>query len=296
MALQSRAVGDADQIGAERTAFALISAAVIGCLNAETITLRPSSSAAAKARSLRCCCRYLNSCSCRATMPCSLPARPNAYSSRLGLRSPRRARGSAIAFAERDLFGRLFRDASGRRQGARDSRCRPDRPRDSADNRRTSRRRATVLARSRTRRASAPSLFPAAWCVDEALEELQDLREAELLRLGGASALVDAEMQHRIGRAGMQAAAAGLADTDLLGHRPVGLKLELGQNAGQIDARTEFGRQDIDLEPERAEPGFDAEMARAQAAVAGALIVQSVSCAAVTKAGRPASSSSSARR
>src|ERR1043166_130741 len=51
---------------------------------------------------------------------------------------------------------------------------------------------------------------------DEALEELQDGREAEFLRFGRASALVDAEMQHRVGRAGMQAAAAGLADADLL--------------------------------------------------------------------------------
>ena len=50
--------------------------------------------------------------------------------------------------------------------------------------------------------------FPGRRRVDEALEELQDGGEAELLRLGGAGALVDAEMQHRVGRAGMQAAAA----------------------------------------------------------------------------------------
>ena len=62
-------------------------------------------------------------------------------------------------------------------------------------------------------------------------------------------------------------------DTDLLGERPVRLKLKLGQNAGEIDARTEFRRQDIDLKPERAEPGFDAEVARGEAAVTGALIV-----------------------
>ena len=80
-------------------------------------------------------------------------------------------------------------------------------------------------------------------------------------------------MQHRVGRAGMQAAAAGFADAHLLGDRTVRLELELGQDAGEIDARTEFGRQDVDLEPERAEPGLDAEMARRETAVARALVV-----------------------
>ena len=42
----------------------------------------------------------------------------------------------------------------------------------------------------------------------------------------GAGALVDAEMQHGVGRTGMQAAAAGFADADLLGQRPVGFELK----------------------------------------------------------------------
>ena len=54
--------------------------------------------------------------------------------------------------------------------------------------------------------------------------------------------------------------------------RPVRLELELGENAGEIDARSEFRRQDVDFEAERTEPGFDAEMPRRQPAVAGALI------------------------
>src|SRR4029077_13624892 len=52
-----------------------------------------------------------------------------------------------------------------------------------------------------------------------------------------------------------------------------GLELEFGEDAGEIDARAEFRRQDIDLEPERAEPGFYPEVAGREPAVARALVV-----------------------
>ena len=51
-----------------------------------------------------------------------------------------------------------------------------------------------------------------------------------------------------------------------------GFELKLGENAGEINARPELRRQDVDFEAERAEAGFDAEMPRRQPAVAGALV------------------------
>src|SRR5205814_5597183 len=106
---------------------------------------------------------------------------------------------------------------------------------------------------------------------DDPLHELQHGHEAELLRLGGAAALVDAPMQHCIRRTGVQAAAARLADAHLLGDALVRLELELAQYSGEVNARPEFGREDIHFEPERAEPRFDAEVARRQASIGGAL-------------------------
>ena len=102
-------------------------------------------------------------------------------------------------------------------------------------------------------------------------KNLQDLREAELLRLGRARALVDAPVQHRVGRARVQAAAARLADAHLLGDARVGLELELGEDAGEVQARAELGREDVDLEPERAEARLDAEVPRREPPVARAL-------------------------
>src|SRR5258706_10177579 len=64
--------------------------------------------------------------------------------------------------------------------------------------------------------------------IDDALHELQHGHEAEFLRPGGAAALVDAPVLNGVGRAGMQAAAARLADADALGHALIGLELELG--------------------------------------------------------------------
>jgi hypothetical protein len=51
----------------------------------------------------------------------------------------------------------------------------------------------------------------------------------------------------------------------------IGGKLDLGENAGEIDARAIFRREDIHLEPERAEPRLNAEMARGEPAIARAL-------------------------
>ena len=69
MALERRAVGDADQVGAERTRFRLDVGRAERLLERGDHYVRPSSSAAANAFSLRCCCSFLNSCNCRATMP-----------------------------------------------------------------------------------------------------------------------------------------------------------------------------------------------------------------------------------
>src|SRR5687767_8941279 len=63
---------------------------------------------------------------------------------------------------------------------------------------------------------------------DELLHELGDGHEAEFLRLGGARRFVQAPLPHRVGRAGVQAAAARLADAYLLFHALVGLELVLG--------------------------------------------------------------------
>ena len=56
-------------------------------------------------------------------------------------------------------------------------------------------------------------------------------------------------------------------------HALVGLELELGEDAGEIDARAELGREDVHFQPERAEARLDAEVARGEAAVARALVV-----------------------
>src|SRR5262249_57427296 len=59
-------------------------------------------------------------------------------------------------------------------------------------------------------RARHGSFLPAR-SIDETIEELQDGRESEFLRLACAGALVDPEMQDGIGGAGMQAAAAPIS-------------------------------------------------------------------------------------
>ena len=94
---------------------------------------------------------------------------------------------------------------------------------------------------------------------------------AELLGRLGAVALVQAVMQNGVGRAGMQAARAAFSDADLFGHRPVGLQLQLGQDAGEIDPRAVFRRQDVDVQTERAHAGLDAEMTGRQPPVAAVL-------------------------
>src|SRR3984893_2067790 len=103
-------------------------------------------------------------------------------------------------------------------------------------------------------------------------EKFQDLGEAELLCVLGAAALVDTEMQHRIARTGMQTAAARLADAHLLGHRPIGVKLELSEHAGEVETRPIFGRENIDLQAKRAETRFHPEVTRREPAVTCALV------------------------
>src|SRR5687767_11452264 len=72
---------------------------------------------------------------------------------------------------------------------------------------------------------------------DELAHEVGDRHVAELLRLGGAAGLVEAPLLHRVRRARMQAAAARLADAYLLFHALVGFELELGEDAGEVQAR-----------------------------------------------------------
>src|SRR2546425_13210381 len=69
----------------------------------------------------------------------------------------------------------------------------------------------------------------------------------------------------------MEAAAARFADAHLLRDALVGLELQLGEYSGQIDARAELRREDVHLEPERAESCLDAKMARRQASIGCAL-------------------------
>src|SRR3984893_15321315 len=107
--------------------------------------------------------------------------------------------------------------------------------------------------------------------IQGAPEKFQDLGEAELLCVLGAAALVDAEMQHRIAGTGMQTAAARLADAHLLGHRAIGVKLELGEHPGEVETRPIFGRANIDLQATRAETRFHSEGTGREPAVTCAL-------------------------
>src|SRR5581483_9497398 len=107
--------------------------------------------------------------------------------------------------------------------------------------------------------------------IDDTLHELQHRHEAELLRLGGAAALVDAPMKDCIRRARVKAAAARFADAYLLGDALIGLELELGEHAGEVNTRAEFRREDVHFQPERAKARFHAEMARRETAVGSAL-------------------------
>ena len=109
--------------------------------------------------------------------------------------------------------------------------------------------------------------------VDEAVEKRGDGAIAELLGFCGAGALVDAEMQHGVGRAGIQAARTRFADAHLFGHRPVRLQLQLGQHAGQVDPGAVLGREQVHLQPDGAQPGLDAQVAGAEPPVAGLLVV-----------------------
>ena len=88
--------------------------------------------------------------------------------------------------------------------------------------------------------------------IDVAIEKAKDLAEAEFLRRGGAGSLLDVEVADRIRWTTMEAARAGFADADLLGHRSVRLEREFRQNAGEINPRAKLRRQNVYLQAERA--------------------------------------------
>src|SRR6266542_6531618 len=79
--------------------------------------------------------------------------------------------------------------------------------------------------------------------------------EAELLREGRAQALVEPPVLDGVGRAGVETARAGLADTELLGELAVRLERGVGEDDGRVAARPRFLRQKIQLEADGAEPG-----------------------------------------
>jgi len=106
---------------------------------------------------------------------------------------------------------------------------------------------------------------------DEPAEDAQDRREAELLREGGAAALVEPPVQDRVGRAGVEAARARLADAELLGDLAVGRELGVREDDGRVAARPGLAGQEVQLEADRAEAGLDRHVARGQIAVARAL-------------------------
>ena len=273
MALQRGAVRDADEVGAERARLGLDGLGGERRAEDRDHQSRPSSvSAAALERRLR-FLEFLQLARDHALV--AFRADPAAVV--FGKSRDRCAGVRAVllpGLAERDLLGRPFRDDllhvgkmrvivvadRADREAARAIAERADHPQQALPE---PEHVARGGRRSPLRRRH----------VDETFEELQDGGEAELLRLGRAGALVDPEMQHRVGRAGMQAAAAGLPDAHLLGDRMVRRELDLGQDAGEVHARSELGREDVDLEPERAESRLDAEMAGREPAIARALVV-----------------------
>src|SRR4029453_10946141 len=107
--------------------------------------------------------------------------------------------------------------------------------------------------------------------VKERAEDPDDGREAELLRERRAQALVEAPVLNRVGRAGIEAARAGLADAELLGELAVGLEDRVGEDDRRVAARSGLLRQQVQLEPDRAEPGLDGDVARRERAVARGL-------------------------
>ena len=178
----------------------------------------------------------------------------------------------AIAFAERDLLRRLFRNgflkigevgvvvvADGAdRKTARTIAERTDDPQQSLpETEDIARARHTLLFRERR--------------IDETPEELQDGGKAEFLRFGGAGALVDAEDAARRRPDGIR---QRLQDSPMQTCSVSGRSASSSSSVRTpvINARPEFRRQDVDFEAERAEAGFDAEMPRRQPAVARALV------------------------
>ena len=208
---ERRAVGDADQIGAERAGFRLDLGGGQRLLERrDHFQLCPLSSAAASAVLGALLLRFLEFLQLPrhhafiAFGPDPAPV-PVVEAGDVGaLRAV-----VAIALAERDLLRCLFRDRL-LRVGEMGVIVVADRADGEAAR--------TIAERADDAQQSLPEAVDVARArhlclsrrrrVDEALEELQDGGEAELLRLGGAGALVDAEMQHGVGRTGVEAAAA----------------------------------------------------------------------------------------
>src|SRR5262249_49027872 len=116
--------------------------------------------------------------------------------------------------------------------------------------------------------AQRAELRCAAVTANECTEDADDRGEAELRREGRAETLVEAPVLDRVGRAGVEAARAGLADAELLGELAVGLEHGVGENDRRVAARSSLFRQQVQLEPDRAEPGLDGDVARRERAVA----------------------------
>src|SRR5262249_24476179 len=109
--------------------------------------------------------------------------------------------------------------------------------------------------------AERAELCCAAVAPNKRAEDADDRGEAELLSERRAQALVESPVLDGVGRAGIEAAGAGLADAELLGELAGGLEHRVGENDRRVAARSRLFRQQVQLEPDRAEPGLDGDVA-----------------------------------
>src|SRR5439155_2739820 len=119
--------------------------------------------------------------------------------------------------------------------------------------------------------AQGGHLGPRARRGEELPERLQDRGEAELLREGGALALVEVPVLHGVGGTGVEAAGAGLADADLLPELAVRLERGVGQDDGGVAPRSRLPGEEVQLQAERSQPCLDGHVARGEKAVARVL-------------------------
>src|SRR5262245_53382433 len=105
-------------------------------------------------------------------------------------------------------------------------------------------------------------LRPVAVAAQERAEDADDRGEAELLSERRAETLVEPPGLDRVGGAGIEAARARLADAELLGELAVGLEHRVGEDDRRVAARSGLLRQQVQLEPDRAEPGLDGDVPR----------------------------------